>query len=237
MDIVQILAASSMRDGSSIYLEAVEKVAAAIERLAQSHFDAGTRALRQAQHAQASEQPHYLREARSRFNQAVSLEIHERLALSHLGLALCHSYLGEYHNAQEALKAILDVRITCTVGGAGGGVVAGAIAGSAILPVIGTFIGAAVGGALAQNAAEKSWYAQNQHRLNWLSGLQEDVKTICASWSLHESQMRERERQTLRAAEKLKQPETLKAKPTGCFGILVLIGLVVAALVGTIAWH
>jgi len=48
----------------------------------------------------------YLREARSRFNKAISLENSERLALSYIGLALCHFRLGDDDNGREALRAV-----------------------------------------------------------------------------------------------------------------------------------
>jgi len=47
-----------------------------------------------------------LREARARFNKAISIEHSNRLILAYLGLSLCHFHLGDERNSVEALAAI-----------------------------------------------------------------------------------------------------------------------------------
>jgi hypothetical protein len=79
-----------------------------VDQLASSELDAAVRALKQASESQ-NEQASLLREARSRFNKAIGLETDFRLAAAHLGLALCHSALGDPENAKLAIDAITKI--------------------------------------------------------------------------------------------------------------------------------
>jgi tetratricopeptide (TPR) repeat protein len=90
------------------YLGIVESINSKIDRLSQSEFEAGIRALNQAGKS-SSEQKVLLREARSRLNKAISLETNERLALAYLGLSLCHYHLKDYSNAKDALQDLLNI--------------------------------------------------------------------------------------------------------------------------------
>lgn len=92
------------------YVGIIESISGKLDRITQSEFNAGMNALNQASKSD-SEQYSLLREARNRFNKAVSLEKNERLAFSYLGLALCHYHLNDYINAKEALQEILKVEI------------------------------------------------------------------------------------------------------------------------------
>lgn len=92
------------------YLGIVESINSKIDRLSQSEFEAGMRALNQASKS-GSEQNDLLREARNRFNKAISLEKNERLALAYLGLSLCHYHLQDLGNAKDALRDLLAVEI------------------------------------------------------------------------------------------------------------------------------
>jgi len=56
------------------------------------------------------EQQTLLREARARFNRAISLEKGFRLALTHLGTAFCHWHLGDHTNARRSLEDLLKVQ-------------------------------------------------------------------------------------------------------------------------------
>lgn len=58
-----------------------------------------------------TERSSLLREARSRFNKAASLEENERLALCYLGLTLCHKNLGDNANFLEALRSIVNIEL------------------------------------------------------------------------------------------------------------------------------
>jgi hypothetical protein len=92
------------------YFGIVESINSKIDRLSQSEFEAGMRALNQASKS-GSEQNDLLREARNRFNKSISLEKNERLALAYLGLSLCHYHLQDYGNAKDALRDLLPVEI------------------------------------------------------------------------------------------------------------------------------
>ena len=110
MNVALIFKSTTLAKSIGEYLGIIESVSKKIDRLAQSEFEAGMRALEQAARAN-KEQKSLLREARNRFNKAISLEKSERLALSYLGLALCHYYLQDYENCNLALQDILAVRI------------------------------------------------------------------------------------------------------------------------------
>jgi hypothetical protein len=76
--------------------------------LANSEFEAGYRALQQADRSDV-EQQSLLQEARNRFNKALSLEVGHRLALSLMGLALCHLGLGDRYNANVSLLELISL--------------------------------------------------------------------------------------------------------------------------------
>ena len=52
-----------------------------------------------------------LREARYRFNKAISFEKEERLFLCHVGLAICHKGLSDHSNFKISLLQACKVRI------------------------------------------------------------------------------------------------------------------------------
>jgi hypothetical protein len=86
-----------------------DKLSLKIDRLSGSEFEAGLRALEQAATSER-EREHLLREARARFNRAISLEKDFRLAASLLGLALCHVNLGDAVNAARAIMQLIEVQ-------------------------------------------------------------------------------------------------------------------------------
>ncbi len=90
------------------YTKIIDSMNQKIDRLVNSEFEAAIRLLDQAIRSE-NEQVSLLRDARYSFNKSISLESGERLALSYLGLAICHYYLNDKNNAEEALKAILDI--------------------------------------------------------------------------------------------------------------------------------
>lgn len=89
MDITMIFHGASIAKQIAGYLGIIETMEVKLDRLAGSEFEAAIRSLKQAASSQ-SECNSLLREARSRFNKAISLENSERLARSYIGLALCH---------------------------------------------------------------------------------------------------------------------------------------------------
>lgn len=88
----------------------IETIGTKIDRLANAEFEAGFRALEQGA-ISSSEKESLLREARYRFNKAISLEKEERLFLCHVGLAICHKELGDQANFKISLLQACEVRI------------------------------------------------------------------------------------------------------------------------------
>lgn len=80
-----------------------------LDKLMNSELDAGIRALQQASTSE-NEQVYLLREARSNFNKAISLENDERLVSAYLGLAICHHCLGDKINCNNTLRGIYKIR-------------------------------------------------------------------------------------------------------------------------------
>lgn len=113
MDIMLVFKGATLVQSIAEYVGIIESISGKLDRITQSEFNAGMNALNQASKSN-SEQYSLLREARNRFNKAVSLEKNERLAFSYLGLALCHYHLNDYINAKEALQEILKVEIENT---------------------------------------------------------------------------------------------------------------------------
>ena len=108
MDVTLVFKSVSIAKCIGEYLGIMESINFKIDRLTQSEFEAGIRALNQASKS-SSEQKVLLRESRSRFNKAISLETNERLALAYLGLSLCHYHLKDYSNAKDALQDLLNI--------------------------------------------------------------------------------------------------------------------------------
>lgn len=108
MDITSLFQAFEVAKVLAAYLGIVETIDGKIDRLSQSEFDAGLRALKQAKNSDLEMKP-LLREARARFNKAISIEQWERLALAHLGLAICHFHLGDKKNSTEELTLLRDL--------------------------------------------------------------------------------------------------------------------------------
>lgn len=108
MDIALVFQGFEIAKALAAYLRIVETIDGKIDRLSQSEFDAGLRALNQAKNSDL-ETKSLLRESRARFNKAISIEQWERLALAHLGLAICHFHLGDKKNSIEALTFLRDL--------------------------------------------------------------------------------------------------------------------------------
>lgn len=112
MDISQILEAATVAESVNRYVGVVQEgIGVKLDQLIRSEFAAGMRALQQASQAQ-SEPLSLLREARSRLNKAAALETRLRLALTHVGLAICHHHLGDENNARQSLREALAVSVS-----------------------------------------------------------------------------------------------------------------------------
>ena len=83
--------------------------------LMNSEFESGVRALQQASFS-TNERKSLLREARARFNKAISLEKYDRLTLTYLGLAFCHYHLGDSRNSTNTLKELAGLEFKASSG-------------------------------------------------------------------------------------------------------------------------
>lgn len=86
----------------------VESLDKKIDKLSKSEFYAGMNSLKQSVYSE-SERVYLLREARSFFNKAISLEKDENLVLAYVGLAACHYHLNDIENSRKALMDALNV--------------------------------------------------------------------------------------------------------------------------------
>lgn len=79
----------------------------AITSLVESPYKAAGMALLQAQNSSiADERLSLLRDARRSYTQAITLEKKEKLALSYVGLALCHHLLGDDRNCENTMRSL-----------------------------------------------------------------------------------------------------------------------------------
>lgn len=111
MNLADILKTTNLMLGIAKYLGLIEDhLSITLDKLTKVDFDSGIRALEDAADSN-SEQTSLLRVARDRFYSAISFEKGLRLAYTYLGLALCHTYLGDPNNAQKALNKLLKVEL------------------------------------------------------------------------------------------------------------------------------
>jgi hypothetical protein len=89
----------------------IKTVSSKIDLLADAEFEAGFRALKQAS-ISTSEKTSLLREARNRFNKAISFEKKERLFLCHIGLSICHKGLRDLPNFKLSMESASKVDTT-----------------------------------------------------------------------------------------------------------------------------
>lgn len=114
LEMEDIFEAASCAQSLSVYLSSMEAeqdlLGLQVQALKDSEFEAGLRALEQASRSE-TEAVFLVREARGRFNKALSFETGLRLAHTHVALAICHSNLGDGENAGRALQETLNVSI------------------------------------------------------------------------------------------------------------------------------
>ena len=109
IEITAIFKTASAAHAAAKYLGFIQdQLAFNIQKLTDSELEAGIRAMQQASESEM-EQGWLLREARARFNKAISFENGLRLALTHLGLAVCHWHLGDRTNAKHSIDNLLSV--------------------------------------------------------------------------------------------------------------------------------
>ena len=97
----------SLAEAVAGLLGLVESIDEKIDALTESELKAGILELDQAINS-TSETQSLLRSARGHFNKAIHLEKGSKLCLAHLGLALCHRFLGDTANATRALEDLAD---------------------------------------------------------------------------------------------------------------------------------
>ncbi|MEA5599266.1 hypothetical protein [Rivularia sp. UHCC 0363] len=94
----------------SSYFNISKNLGYKIDKLMGSELEAGFRALEQAS-SSVNEEKSLLREARNRFNKAISLETNLKKGIAYLGSSLTHHLLGDKVNALNTLEKILDLEI------------------------------------------------------------------------------------------------------------------------------
>jgi len=111
MNLADVLKATNLVLGIAKYLGLIEDhLSITLEKITAVEVDSGIRALDDSVDSN-QEQTSLLRVARDRFYNAINFEKSLRLAYTYLGLALCHTYLGEPKNAQKALKKLVDIEL------------------------------------------------------------------------------------------------------------------------------
>jgi hypothetical protein len=108
LDIGLIFSAAGLAKSVAQMMGIMESLDTKVDRLVKSELNAGFRNLDQAALSQ-TEQAHLLREARSCFNRAASLETGYRRSLALLGCALCHHHLGDDQNCRKSLEELVEM--------------------------------------------------------------------------------------------------------------------------------
>lgn len=106
MDVSLIFSAIGTAQSVAAMLGVIDSLEAKVDRLLRSELNAGFRNLDQACSAEV-ERESLLREARSCFNKAVSLESGFPRGLALLGSAVCHHLLGDAINSRRCLDELI----------------------------------------------------------------------------------------------------------------------------------
>jgi tetratricopeptide (TPR) repeat protein len=106
MDASIIFSSLDIAKSIAEYFELIDSANAKIDRLAKSELDAGLRALRQSQNS-IGQRESLLKDSRSHFNKAISLEKNSRKTIAILGNSICHYHLKDYTNSRDILEEIL----------------------------------------------------------------------------------------------------------------------------------
>lgn len=107
MDVHSTVSLIKLSKSLSGYIGLLETSDIKLSQLIDSELSSGISALQQADNSDSDkEKESLLREARGRFNKAISLEKELRLAIAYIGLAICHDYLGDRKNCISSLNSI-----------------------------------------------------------------------------------------------------------------------------------
>lgn len=96
------------------YFGLVETVNTKILKLLHQQFNAAIRNLENARYASGQTQVEYIKQARTEFNQAVSVEENENKILALVGLSMCQYMLGDSQNADRNFNQISTLQLTRT---------------------------------------------------------------------------------------------------------------------------
>lgn len=94
------------------YMGLIESVGGDVKKLLHQSFKSALQNLEYAQTATGQNQLDYIRTARERFIDAISVEQNERLISAIVGLAMCQHLLGDDKNVQMTLDRINSVELT-----------------------------------------------------------------------------------------------------------------------------
>lgn len=112
MEPVFIFQAAGIVKSIASYLGLIESVQADVKKLLHQSFKSAVQNLKYAKDCSNGEALDYLKEARCKFIDAVSVEENENLVSSYWGLAMCQSLLGDEVNACKTMDKICKVLLT-----------------------------------------------------------------------------------------------------------------------------
>ena len=114
MDVTIIFKATSILKSIAAYLGIIDSLSADVKKLLHQPLKSAIQNLEYAKNSYSENQLDYLRTARSKFIDAISVEENENLVSSYLGLAMCQFLLGDKDNAHVTLSKIRTVQLTTT---------------------------------------------------------------------------------------------------------------------------
>lgn len=112
MDVTIIFKATSILKSIAAYLGIIDNLSADVKKLLHQPLKSAIQNLEYAKNSSSENQLDYLRTARSKFIDAISVEENENLVSSYLGLAMCQFLLGDKDNAHVTLLKIRTVQLT-----------------------------------------------------------------------------------------------------------------------------
>lgn len=109
IDLVKNRSNGDINRSNQIIIDYVRLVRSDIDSLMHVYFRGAIENLNYALTASDDNKRDYLLQARSRFIDALTIEVNENLLLSHLGLALCQHLLGDEVNCIKTLERVKNI--------------------------------------------------------------------------------------------------------------------------------
>ena len=109
IDLVKNRSSGDINRSNQIIIDYVRLVRSDIDSLMHVYFRGAIENLNYALTASDDNKRDYLLQARSRFIDALTIEVNENLLLSHLGLALCQHLLGDEVNCIKTLERVKNI--------------------------------------------------------------------------------------------------------------------------------